>query len=430
MKIKNISYLFVALTLGLAWAMRGHFGHEWGAAWAGAMGVMAVLLVSNRKDWADRAPTLVSLGALGWGVGGMMSYGIVIGYCRSLSFGNSLYGYAMLAVIGALYGFIGGGFFGLGLESSEEKKPKWANLITQMFAGGFLIWGLFIYQMEWFMTPPRSELWAGCLGAAIALAWFLYRHNFRKALRVAAYAALGAGFGFAFGNFIQTIGATTGIAYNWWNVMEFTMGFFGGLGMIYAVMTREWPKSCPPSKTANWIGIVFVFLFLPLSNYLNGVSVERFVKLAERLNIIGPQQYGVNQMIIVGISILVFFGIAIILWKKYLSKNEKLMLFTLPSMLFLTSLQYNLFSSIQLGFFHRHFSFKFSDTLYIFIIAIMFLLWYYIIRKGDDLPKENRVDETWKRWGIIMLSLVLVFLLIALISTSMHDGIPGSHDRF
>ena len=128
MKIKNISYLFVALTLGLAWAMRGHFGHEWGAAWAGAMGVMAVLLVSNRKDWADRAPTLVSLGALGWGVGGMMSYGIVIGYCRSLSFGNSLYGYAMLAVIGALYGFIGGGFFGLGLESSEEKKPKWANL--------------------------------------------------------------------------------------------------------------------------------------------------------------------------------------------------------------------------------------------------------------------------------------------------------------
>ncbi len=210
MKTRSISYLFAAITLGLAWAMRGHFGHEWGAAWAGAMGVMAVLLVSKREDWAKRAPALIAIGAIGWGISGMMSYGIIIGYCRSISFGNSFYGYAMLAVLGSLYGFIGGGLFGLGLESSDENKPKWANLIAQMFAGGFLVWGLLIYQMEWFMTPPRSELWAGCLGAAIALAWYLYRHNYKNSLRVAGYAALGAGFGFAFGNFLQTLGATSG----------------------------------------------------------------------------------------------------------------------------------------------------------------------------------------------------------------------------
>ncbi len=46
---KTTNYLFVAIVLGLGWAMRGHFGHEWGAAWAGAMGALAVLIVSKRK---------------------------------------------------------------------------------------------------------------------------------------------------------------------------------------------------------------------------------------------------------------------------------------------------------------------------------------------------------------------------------------------
>lgn len=45
---KKTSILFTAITLGLAWAMRGHFGHEWGASWAGAIGVLAVLLTAKR----------------------------------------------------------------------------------------------------------------------------------------------------------------------------------------------------------------------------------------------------------------------------------------------------------------------------------------------------------------------------------------------
>ena len=70
--------IFTALILGLTWAVRGHFGHEWGAAWAGATGALAVLVASGRIDWFRRLPSLTALGALGWGAGGMMSYGIVI----------------------------------------------------------------------------------------------------------------------------------------------------------------------------------------------------------------------------------------------------------------------------------------------------------------------------------------------------------------
>ncbi len=427
---RKISFLFVAVVLGLGWAMRGHFGHEWGASWAGAMGALAVLLVSNRKDWARRAPSLAALGAIGWGVGGMMSYGIVIGYCRSVSFPNALYGYAMLAVIGGLYGFIGGGLFGAGLESSEENKPKWPNLIVQMFAGGFLVWGFLIYQMECLMTPPRSELWAGCLGAAIALGWFLYRNNFKRALRVAAYSALGAGFGFAFGNFIQTAGSSAEIQYNWWNVMEFTLGFFGGLGMVYAVLSREWPESVKPSRTGNWIAIVFVFLFIPATNYFNGFTTEHFIKLAGNLNIFEAEHYAGRQFFYGGVTVLIFAFLAILIWKHCSTGNDRSLKSCIPALLLITAFHYNLFSYIKLGTFYRPFTPGHSETSYIFIMILIFSAWYFSLRKTVDFPGRDTADETWKRWGIILAGLLVIIMIITTISVNIHSGMPGAHNRF
>jgi len=427
---KKTNLLFVAIVLGLGWAMRGHFGHEWGASWAGAMGALAVLVVAKRKDWARRAPALTALGAIGWGAGGMMSYGIVIGYCRSISFVNSLYGYVMLAVIGGLYGFIGGGLFGLGLESSEENRPKWPSLIVEMFVGGFLVWGLLIFQMEWLMTPPRSELWAGCLGAALALGWFLYRNKFKRAIRVASYAALGAGFGFTFGNFIQTVGSSADLQYNWWNVMEFTLGFFGGLGMIYAVLTREWPESVKPSKVGNWIALIFLFAFIPATNYFNGFSTDRLLDLAGRLNLADAEQFASRQLLFAGISILIFAILAVMVWKHFSSIEEKLVKIGLPVMLAITTIHYNLFAYIRLGTFVKPFSFRHSDSLYIFIVALIFFMWYFGPRKTIDFPGRNGNDETWKRWGIILMTLLIIFVVITTISIHIHPEMPGAHDRF
>ncbi|MEF8846444.1 MAG: hypothetical protein V5A59_13290, partial [Bacteroidales bacterium] len=152
---KRTIFLFVAIVLGLGWAIRGHFGHEHGAAWAGAMAVMAAVIASGRKDWIMKLPVIAAIGGIGWGVGGMMSYGAIVGYGKSADFGNVFYGLSMLAVVGGLYGFIGGGFTGLTLESEERKKPDWPRLLAEMTTGGLLSWGWFIYQLEWLMTPPR-----------------------------------------------------------------------------------------------------------------------------------------------------------------------------------------------------------------------------------------------------------------------------------
>src|SRR6478609_7794716 len=255
----------VALAFATAWAARGQIGHEYGAAWAGGIGVLTLIAVSGRADWIRRLPALVALGAIGWGVTGIISYGIVVGYGHTPDYINTSYGYLMLLVLGGLFGFIGGGLTGLALEASDKNKPDWAALITQMIFGGMLGWGLLIFELEWVMTPPRSELWAACLGSAIALGWYLYRNGYTNALRTAWFAALGAGFGFAFGNFLQRMGNTSGIQFGWWNVMEYSIGFCGGTGMAYGIFSNaSWPEeTAQPDKMSNKFGWIFMIAIIP-----------------------------------------------------------------------------------------------------------------------------------------------------------------------
>ena len=72
-----ISVLMVAMTFGTAWAIRGKFGHEQGAAWAGAIGAISVVLVAKRADWYNRVFKIALAAAVGWGLrrNGKLWYG-------------------------------------------------------------------------------------------------------------------------------------------------------------------------------------------------------------------------------------------------------------------------------------------------------------------------------------------------------------------
>ncbi|MBX2923509.1 MAG: hypothetical protein KF746_15010 [Chitinophagaceae bacterium] len=294
----NTSSLFfkrmlpVALALGTAWAARGQIGHEYGATWAAAIGIFTVIALSGRQDWYDRLPTIVALGAIAWGAGGMISYGKIVGYGHASDYLNTSYGLVMLMIIGALYGFMGGGITGLALENTSGKKVDWASLLVQMFAGGYLFWGFFIFQLEWLMTPPRSELWAGCMGASLALGWYLYRNGYTHAFRTAFFSALGAGFGFGFGNFLQRMGHASGITFNWWNVMEYSIGFFGGLGMSYGIYSsKKWPVTVAPDKVSNGAGWVFLMIILPAINLVEAAGTKRLADEGQALQVADPAHF-------------------------------------------------------------------------------------------------------------------------------------------
>ena len=422
-------HVFPALILGLGWAVRGHFGHEWGAAWAGALGALAVVVVSRRSDWHANAPTLALLGAVGWAVGGMMSYGKVIGYCRGTDFFNVWYGYGMLAIIGGLYGCIGGGFVGLGLESSPEHKPKWAALLTEMVAGAYLVWGLFIYELEWFMTPPRSELWAACLGASAAMLWHFHRNGFHRAFRVAAYAALGAGFGFAFGNFLQTLGSASGLSYNWWNVMEFTLGFCGGLGMVYGINSNSWPENTPISHSGNWAALISIAVAIPLVNYFAGFSEEKLNRLATAMELASPESF-ISFQHVFAQSLILGFGVVMgVLWRRNLNRVQSSSLH-LAGLLFSLSLYYILFSFILKGFFYEPVSLGNSLTLYIPILVLAFSIERSVGNTHFSMPTAGSPQKIEQKFALGVAGLFLVILIISYLSIHAHEGLGGAQVRF
>jgi hypothetical protein len=412
--------MFTALGLGLAWALRGHFGHEYGAAWAGAMGTMALLLFSGRSDWLKKVPLAALVGGLGWGVGGMMSYGLLVGYGRAGDVANAYYGLTMLMVVGALYGFIGGGFTGLILETTQERKPDWATLLTQMTAGGLLFWYMLIAQFEIFMTPPRSELWAACLGAAVALAWYLYRSGFRLSLYVAVTTALGSGFGFGLGNVFQTLGASTGLHFNWWNVMEFTLGFCGGLGLAFGVSRQPWPKTDETSPSANRLALLLLLLPLPLINMLEAFDSKEFIQMAAGALNPNPEQAATLQYLWAILVVLLCCVAGFWFWRKSMP----------ASLFFMFSIYYIVFSHLKKGIFLGVGGSQWEHYAYWLIFAVMMLIYF---RAGKGSPVADDTPPAGLTWRIFFaaLAVMLVVLLVgALLSVAVHSGVPGSHTRF
>ncbi|SMO50574.1 hypothetical protein [Fodinibius sediminis] len=415
----------VMLTMGTAWAIRGSFGHEYGAAWAGAVGVLSLLVVSGREDWLRNWPAITAMGAIGWGMTGMISYGQVVGYGKSTDFLNVSYGLLSLFLIGGLFGFLGGGLTGVMLERSRTRKPDWAALVTQMVAGGYILWGYLIYQLEWYMTPPRSELWAACLGAALALGWFMKRHNLKNAWYLALSTMLGAGFGFAFGNFVQVLGNTTGIAFNWWNVMEYAIGFFGGLGMAYGLFHRSWPTMALLSKKTHYWAGAFVFLLVPLVTITSSFSYDKISGLGEQLSIANPMQFYVDQWLMVtGISLAAVGTIAVqfrTLRAGTDIRKKVLMAF------FTTWIWYKLLQLILAGtLYEYHFS---SDDFAILNIVTVAVGWTFL--KGN-VPVHHAVGNRTFNAKLIRISVGIVLLLLALsgIAMNIHGELPGEQQRF
>jgi hypothetical protein len=421
MKKQLITILIVAMTLGTAWAIRGQFGHEQGAAWAGGIGGLALVLVSKRKDWYTKIFSVVFASAIGWGAGGMMSYGIVVGYGRSISFPNAFYGLLMLFVIGSLYGILGGGLVGLSLDSSKEKRVNWGSLLSEMVAGGLVSYYLLIVQFEWLMTPPREEMWAVCLGAGLALLWHMVRNNYISPLRVALFSALGAGFGFAFGNFLQTIGTVMEIQFNMWNVMEYSIGFFGGTGMAYGVFTSVWPvESRVPERWESRLSMLFVFVVIP---FLILIKAMGYNTLMERIkDPVNPETTSFLGTLFGGIII---FTVAAIGYYKYLKTKDSFERRDVMALLIIYFAAYISISYIVSGVFAGRF--PLNHQLY----WVNFIIILWLTGKQFNPFYGNPVSVMpVKKWLLYLIGIVVIIMLLALISVNTHGVMGGAHERF
>lgn len=422
MKNKQVylSMLIAAMAMGTAWAVRGQFGHEQGAAWAGSIGSLAVLLVLKRADWYSKAFSVLLAGALGWGTGGIMSYGIVVGYGRGGDIGNVYYGLLMLFVIGGLYGFLGGGLFGLALANSRKKLVKWSNIIIELIAGAILIYFFFIMEFEWLMTPPRSELWAACLGMGLALTWYMVRNKQFGALRVAVFAGLGGGFGFAFGNFLQVMGNVLEIPFNFWNVMEYSLGFFGGLGMTYGTLTSEWEVTEDKhSKNSQLLPLLLVVLFIP---FIVWQQTFEGGKLSESYAGLGYAQFA-DRVLWGALVLVVIFSVFWINKFYRLQQDPVTCLYNDLFILLAGHLGlYIVFSYLITGAWLS----AYRIEQYLYFVNLVIILAFI----GKTRPEFTVVDINASVWVRGFIALIIFIGVLALILINVHGELKGAQTRF
>jgi hypothetical protein len=420
MKKQWISILIVGLTFGTAWAIRGQFGHEQGAAWAAGIGAVVLVLVSLRKDWYAKMFVIAMSSAVGWGAGGMISYGKVVGYGRSIDMLNASYGLLMLFVIGGLFGLLGGGFVGLTLGSSSQRRVNWGCLLAEMSAGGLIAYSFLIDQLEILMTPPRSEAWAVCFGAGMAMLWHMARNNYNSALRVSLFSSLGAGFGFAFGNFLQITGNILAIKFNMWNVMEYSIGFFGGISMAYGVFTSDWPEeSLIPEKWENKLASLLVFILIPLFVITNS-------SLYEVMRGTPSENQSVSAVTLTGSlsAVAITLAMALSAWivtirRQPYERKDVMLLFILyfAAYIFISYCVTGAFSGI----------FMLNHHLYVVnFIAVLVLL-------GKRFPAffpDHGLEITGTKWLQYLVAAVLIILVLALVLINIHGELNGANSRF
>jgi len=418
-KEQFLNVLIVAMSLATAWAIRGQFGHEQGAAWAGAIGGLALILVSKRKDWYQKMILVALASAVGWGAGGMISYGIVVGYGKADNFINAFYGLSMLFVIGALFGLLGGGLVGLVLQSTRINKVKWGSLFAEMVAGGLISYYFLVEQIGFKMTPPRSEAWAIILGAGLVMLWHMAREKQNAAIRVAIFSALGAGFGFAFGNFLQILGNVLEVQFNMWNVMEYSIGFFGGGAMAYGVFSSKWPEE--DVKTENWLNkssLFIIAIIIPLIVFRETLSYSRFVKyLTAYSNTDNLALYSTTMVAIV------LFTMMILLFLRL--KKDEYQKKDIAFFFFLYFLVYTFLSYMTKGLAVGHM--EINHHLYLVNIGLI-----YLLIKRDKTAVFYRLTDrvTIKKWFIYFLTIIIFIALLSIIAINIHDEMGGAHDRF
>jgi hypothetical protein len=131
------SVLLIGLSLSIGWGIRGNFGHEYGAAFAGCLAAIAVALLSGREDWRERVPYFAFFGALGWGFGASVSYMQVLSYTESGHALSQWYGYFATFYIGFLWAALGGAGTAFAAVAPRDR-------IVSIFKPLFFVFGAWI----------------------------------------------------------------------------------------------------------------------------------------------------------------------------------------------------------------------------------------------------------------------------------------------
>ena len=276
--VRDISWwqpvLFAALAGGMAWGIRGQYGHETGAMLAGLLVSLTLITLLCPKATLLNTARAVALATVAMGFGGSMTYGVTVGLTHNPAMvgeWNALgWGMLGLTIKGSLWIGLCGLFFGMGLGGVRYRWREMFLLMAAMIAayalGVYLLNSPFdpdnkalpeiTFSSLWYWDPdsntrPRFECWGGLSFALLtALVYTGLIRGDIMARRIAFWGILGGALGFPAGQSLQAghawkadwfLQADVWLLehnqmeifkhFNWWNMMETTFGCIMGASL-------------------------------------------------------------------------------------------------------------------------------------------------------------------------------------------------------
>ncbi|MFO0852650.1 MAG: hypothetical protein U0871_29425 [Gemmataceae bacterium] len=408
----------MAAAVGMAWGIRGDYGHVVGAMYPGAVLGLAWVAVAGSPALLARMPVIAALTAGGIGAGGTMSYGILHGYAQADTLPNYAYGLGALFLQGGCWGTFGGCLAGLLCERRPVRTGDWLGLLGSVLLGGWLLFAVAVDLLGFQVNPPRNNIAVAFVGAAVGQFLWLAATGRAAGLRGAAFGFAGFGLGMAGGRVLANAAvhlAAWGYTINHWNVMEITCGFVGGGVFAWGMLGLGRVEPAGEPDEFRWpavLGAVFTLGVIPVW-HLSWRVPERVGKWAESLRGFGhPDPDGQAATVHTAVAVVAAAGAAGAAgWAVALARGWRW-----PSWLPAVWL-----SAVMLGFQQLTALAPWTpartgylDTHRAFWALFLFLLVYLAVARPGSRPAETAEPDRLRAGRLAVVTVAGLGLLIAL----------------
>ena len=205
--------------------------------------------------------------------------------------------------------------------------------------------------------------------------------------------------------------------------MEYSLGFFGGLGMAYGTLTSHWEKGTDTQpKSKVWFPLLMAVLVIPFIVWDQSFGLERLQGIFSKIDVAADSpMLPFVQWVSIGL-ILVFTAF----WWMRFYQNKPNSLSNTTNEIYTLFLGhwglYVVFSLLITGAFMS--GYRIEQYLYIANwIIVAFLI-------GKTQPEFTPKPLAPKKWAINLGILIVFFALLTLILISSHGELKGAHKRF
>ncbi len=255
-------YVLGAVFMSLAWSLRGQFGHLKGALIPGAAAAAIVVLLHREELWRKAFGWAVLFSALGFSLGGDLSYGALINrLLETNDFSLLLTYFSELFLKGALWGGLGMTFLGFSLQETPFRR---SDLILVAFLG--LLWFIPLGVLE-------HESFDLLFYGTGLLIMHLYNFFFKKSRMISLFGArgiVGIGLGFVLSVLILYLGKRgfLGNGWPWWHLRDQIIGILAGCALVSAfhrsVRLELFPSPDMITPGTQKCGLLFFAVMIPV----------------------------------------------------------------------------------------------------------------------------------------------------------------------